>query len=375
VQPSSAWVVALPKIELHLHLEGAMRPSTVCDLTLDRTETGQVLLPGWEETYYTYTDFDGFMTQLTPRFPVYPSEYARIAAECFEDLAKQQVVYAEVSFDAPVREAGEVDRYWSIVEELEEERRKAESRWPIRLNLISGIQRRFGLDVAVLRVELAARARDRGIGIVGIDLHGHEGLYPGAVFAPAYDRARALGLGLRAHAGEADGVQSVWDAINLLGVRRIAHGIRALEDPALIERLQQGDVVLEICPTSNVRTGVVPDLASHPFRRLYELGVAVTVNSDDPLPFFTTIEREYRLLVDEFGFTLDELRAITLNAARAAFLSPEERETLVARIESAYRATARATGEVGADAGAAPERASGPHPFKEGQDMPALPGK
>jgi len=209
---------------MHLHLEGAMRPSTVCELTCDRTGIGQPLLPGWEETYYTFTDFDGFMQQLTPRFPTFAYEYARIAAECFEDLARQNVVYAEVSFDAPVRVVGEVGHYWPIVEALEEERQRAEHRWPIRINLISGIQRRFGVDVASYRVELAAQARDRGVGIVGIDLHGHEALYPGAAFAPAYDRARALGFGLRAHAGEADGGQSVWDAINILGVRRLAHG-------------------------------------------------------------------------------------------------------------------------------------------------------
>jgi adenosine deaminase len=338
ITDASAWVSRLPKIELHLHLEGAMRPGTVPQLSEERLGWTGPLDPGWEHTYYTYTDFSGFMSQLTPRFPVRPDEYARLARECFEDLAQLGVVYAEVSFDAPVRDAGDDSRFWPIVEALEEERRLAEARFPIRINWILGLMRTLPVEVAVYRTRLAIEARDRGIAVVGIDLHGDEQLAPPAPFAPAYRLGQEAGLGLRAHAGEASHPRSIWDAIEVLGATRIAHGVRAEEDPELLRRLQRGDITLEMCPTSNVRTAVVPTFEAHPFRRFYDMGIPVTVNSDDPLPFFTDIEREYRLLVDEFGLSRDDLHRITMNAVDVAFLPAPERAALRALVESAFSA-------------------------------------
>src|SRR5207244_386496 len=127
ITPVSEWVRSLPKIELHLHLEGAMRSETVRDLSRARLGWEGPLDSGWEHTYYTYTDFAGFMAQLTPRAPFRPDEYARIARECFEDLAALNVVYTEVSFEAPVYQVGDDTRFWPIVEALETERRLAES--------------------------------------------------------------------------------------------------------------------------------------------------------------------------------------------------------------------------------------------------------
>jgi adenosine deaminase len=336
VTEASAWVRQLPKIELHLHLEGAIRPSTMRELSVERLGWSGPLPEGWEHTYYTYTDFSSFMAQLTPRFPGRPDEYARIARECFEDLARLGVVYAEVSVDAPTREVGDDSRFWPIVEALEQERRLAEARFPIRINWILALMRTLPVEVALWRTRLAIEARDRGIAVVAIDLHGDEQNAPPAPFAPAYRLAADAGLSLRAHAGEASDPRSIWDAIEVLGATRIAHGVRAIEDPALLARLRRGDVTLEICPTSNVRTAVVPDLRAHPIRRLYELGVPVAVGSDDPLPFFTDIERENRLLVDELGFSRSDLQRITLNAAETAFLPESERATLRTLIEGAY---------------------------------------
>lgn len=318
-----------------------MRPDTVCELSYDRAPGLAQLLPGWQHGYYTYRDFAGFMAQLTPRLPWFPEEYARIAAECFEDLVRMNVVYAEVSFNAPVGPDGDDRRFWPIVEALEGTRRRAEERWPIRVNLIVGLQRERSVDDAVFRVRLAGLARDRGVAIVGIDLHGDEEHFPPAPFAPAFSLARDLALGRRAHAGEATGPESVRDAIEFLGVQRIAHGVRAVESPSLVARLRRGDVTLDLCPTSNVRTGAIADLRSHPLPLLHGLGIPITVSSDDPLPFFTDIEREYRLLVDELGISCDDLRAITVNAAGAAFLPEEDRRVLTALIDGAYRTAER----------------------------------
>lgn len=315
-----------------------MRPGTVRELSRNRPGFNGALDDGWESSYYTFTDFAGFMAQLTPRAPWEPAEWARVAREVFEDQARLNVVYLEPSFDMPVREVGDDSRFWPIMDVLEEERRRAEALYDIRINYIAGIMRSFPPEVGLYRVELAAEARDRGYGIAGIDLHGDEMVGSVQAFVPAYRLAEDRGLGLRAHAGEALGPESVWNAMRYLGTRRIAHGVRSIEDPALIERLRRGDVTLEICPTSNVRTAVVRSIEEHPIRWLYDLSIPVTVSSDDPLPFFTDIEREYRLLVEILGFDLDDLRQINLYALNAAFLSDDERARFVARVNTAYDA-------------------------------------
>jgi adenosine deaminase len=347
VTERSEWVRALPKIEIHLHLEGAMRPDTVPHLSLERLGSSGPLETGWEQEYYTFTDFAGFMAQLTPRFPGTPAEYARLARECFEDLVAQHVVYAEISFDFPVRAVDDDRRFGPILDALEQARREAEAVWPIRLNYIAGIQRNQPLEVALMRVRLAAEARERGMALVGIDLHGDEEQYTGAHLAPAFQLGRELGFGLRAHAGEARGPDSVWEAINDLEVRRIAHGTRSVEDPSLIDRLKVGDISLDMCPTSNVRTNAVPNLASHPFRRLYEQGIPVTVNSDDPLPFFTNLERECRLLVDEYHFTRQEMWDLMRTALRCSFMPADERQDIASIIDAAYSSPQPLTGAVG----------------------------
>jgi adenosine deaminase len=329
-------VCALPKIELHLHLEGAIRPETVRELSLERLGWSGPLPHGWEQRYYTYTDFPGFLAQLTPRFPGSPEEYERIALECAEDLAAQEVVYAEISFDVPLRSLEDTARCAPILAALDAARREAEHRWPITIRYIAGLMRTLPLEVALARVQAVIAAREAGLGIVGIDLHGDETAAPPAPFAPAFQLAAAAGLGLRAHAGEARGPESIWGAIEQLGASRIGHGVRAVEDPSLLTRLEQGDILLELCPTSNVRTAIVADLEHHPIRELYERGIPVTVSSDDPLPFFTSIEREYRLLVEQFGFNREDLKRMTLGAATKAFLTLAERAALRAVVLEGY---------------------------------------
>lgn len=326
----------LPKVELHLHLEGAIRPETVRELSLERLGWSGPLPRGWEQRYYTYTDFASFMAQLTPRFPGTPEEYYRIALECAEDLAAQAVCYTELSFDVPVRSLEDTQRAGPILEALEAARREAERRWPITIRYIAALMRTLPLEVGLERVRQVLAAREAGMGIVGIDLHGDESTAPPAPFAPAFQLAAAAGLGLRAHAGEATGPESIWGAIDALHATRIGHGVRAVEDERLLERLERGDILLELCPTSNVRTAIVPSLAAHPIRILYERGIPVSVSSDDPLPFFTTIEREYRLLVEQFGFSRADLKRMTLGALDASFLPAATRLAVQEVVLDAY---------------------------------------
>src|SRR5947209_1064087 len=223
----SAWVQALPKLEHPLHREGAIRSQTVRQLSLERLGGIGPLPRSWEQQYYTYTDFASFLAQLTPRFPGTPEEYYRIALECAEDLAAQEVVYTEISFDVPLRSLEDTTRCYPSMEALEAARREAQGRWPIQIRYIAGLMRTLPLEVALARVQAVIAARERGMGIVGIDLHGDETAAPPEAFAPAFQLAQAAGLGRRAHAGEARGPESIWGAIETLGASRIGHGVRA----------------------------------------------------------------------------------------------------------------------------------------------------
>jgi adenosine deaminase len=176
--------------------------------------------------------------------------------------------------------------------------------------------RQLGADHALLVAELAAeRVRD---GVVGFGIGGDEGRETAQSFAPAFDFAQRRGLHLVPHAGETTSAQSVWDALRL-GAERIGHGIRSVDDPVLMRHLRDHDIPLEICLTSNVCTGAVMAMEHHPIRRIFDAGVPITLNSDDPGLFQTTLTREYEIAARQFGFSEPELRAIAENGFRYAF--------------------------------------------------------
>jgi len=172
----------------------------------------------------------------------------------------------------------------------------------------------------------------QGQGICALGLAGTEAAHDKAALAPIFTYARDAGLPRAIHAGETMGPRSVWDALTLLHANRIGHGVRAIEDAALVAHLAATQTPLEVCPTSNVCLGVVPSLAAHPIHRLRDAGVYVTVNTDDPPLFGVTLTDEYRALADVHGFTPDDLRVLTVNAARAAFLLPTEKVALLAEV-------------------------------------------
>jgi len=180
-------------------------------------------------------------------------------------------------------------------------------------------------------------ARDRGAAVVGVDLHGDEQMFPSPQpFVAAFRLAAQAGLGRRAHTGEGAGAPSVWDCLRQLDVQRIAHGVRAVEDPALVTHLVQTGVVLDICPTSNVRTGLAPSVAAHPIRALHEAGVRITVSSDDPLLFATTVTEELAHLHRDLGFSLRDLGRFMVTAAAHSFQPASVRATLIRTIQDAW---------------------------------------
>jgi adenosine deaminase len=337
-----------PKVELHLHLEATLRLATVSEMARRHDPSSRFARPGWHVGYFTFRDLNGFVEQFRPvhRSCVRDAEdLERLAREGFEDLAAQQVRYVEVRWSA--RPPGH-PLYLPLSDALaavERARRATEAQSPLKVGLILAINRAPGLGGhidaragAVRLVEEALRARDAGIGLVGIDLHGDEQSYPAVEpFAEAFSLAGRAGLGLRAHAGEGAGAASVRAALDVLGVQRIGHGVRAIEDAALVADLAERRIPLDLCPTSNVRTGTVPSPAALPIRELLAAGIPVSIGSDDPLVFETSVTSELALLQVAHGFTLAELGGLTQHAVAASFLPPADRATLSREIAAGWR--------------------------------------
>jgi adenosine deaminase len=334
----------LPKVELHQHLEGSVRVETVSEVAAWHEPGSPFSRPGWHESHWTFTDLSGFAAQMAPVWRAAvrgPEGYYRVACECFEDLAAQNVVYAEPSITWPRG----TDEDAAVLAVLEQARREAEARWPLRIGLIAGIRRTLRTPTGhpvpppLEVVERVLRARDQGAGIVGIDLHGDEQISQDlAPFVEAYALAARGGLGLRAHAGEGAGAYVVRETVERLGVQRVGHGVRAIEDRALVAEIARRGVALDVCPTSNVAIGCAPSIEGHPIRAFMAAGVPVTVSSDDPLVFNTTVTAELALLRHQLGFSLAELGDLTRNAARHAFLPEEGRAQLLATINAAWPA-------------------------------------
>jgi len=229
----------------------------------------------------------------------------------FERLQSEGVTYAEVILSVGVVLWKEQDLdaiYKALAREA--------ARTPVTVRWIFDAIRQFGAETAKPVFDLAAERV--GDGVVAIGLGGDEQRGPAGLFGDLFREARDRGLRLTCHAGETAGPRSVWEALQI-GSERIGHGIRSIEDPALVAHLAAKQIPLEVCITSNLRTGAVASLAEHPVRRLYDAGVPIILNSDDPALFGCTLTSEYELATCEFGFTEDELDGLTRNAFRYAF--------------------------------------------------------
>ncbi len=291
---------------MHLHLDGSVEPETL--LEIDPALTREEIA---ERT--SYADFAGFLKSFVwanQRLRT-PDHYARVARRLFERLESEGVTYAEVILSVGVVLWKEQD-LGAIYKALAREA----ARTPVTVRWIFDAIRQFGAETAKPVFDLAAERV--GEGVVAIGLGGDEQRGPAGLFGDLFREARDRGLRLTCHAGETAGPRSVWEALEI-GSERIGHGIRSVEDPALVAHLAAKQIPLEVCITSNLRTGAVPSLAAHPVRRLYDAGVPITLNSDDPALFGCTLTSEYELAAREFGFTEDELEGLTRNAFRYAF--------------------------------------------------------
>ena len=327
--PEPDWFEAIPKVELHVHLEGAIPLPALFEL-VRKYDSGAAGSLADLEARFCYRDFphfietwvwkNGFLREL--------DDFAFIAEAVARDLRGQHVLYVE-AFCSPPDFAARGLPVGGIVKAI---RRGLDQVPGIVVNLVADLVRDFGPERAGRTLD--ALAEVKGAGVIGIGIGGSEHEFPPAPFAEVFERARELGFRTSAHAGEAAGPSSVRDALEALHVDRIGHGTRAAEDPALVEVLAARQVPVEMCPISNVRTGVVPDLAAHPIRAFFERGLLVTVNTDDPAMFATSLDHEYRELARVHGFTGADICRLVENAAHASWLSDGAKAELLARLQA-----------------------------------------
>jgi aminodeoxyfutalosine deaminase len=317
----STFIRTLPKAELHLHLEGSIEPSTLLELRQRHNMPGAT--PTEVAELYNYKDFAGFLSafkDVTGHLRT-PEDYELITYRLMERLKAQNILHAEVIVSVGVCLWRKQD-FPAIFEGLERGRQRGEKDFGISLLWIFDAIRQFGAEKAHPVLDLAIQFHDRNVIAFGIG--GDERAGPPEWFAAVYARAAEHGLHLTAHAGESAGPDSIWGALNLKA-ERIGHGLTAAQDPELIEELSERQIPIEICLTSNLRTGVCPDLAQHPVRRYFDQGLMLTLNSDDPAMFHASLVDEYALAQQTFAFTDEHLRELARNSFEASFLSPEKK--------------------------------------------------
>ncbi len=332
----AAYLHAAPKAELHVHLEGSIQPATLLKLA----RRNGVALPAQDvdglRQWFTYRDFDHFIEIYGAIIGCLKTaeDYELIAYEFGAEMARQHVRYAEVTFSPSSHSYMLGLSHETYFGGLTRGRERARADFGVEMRWVFDIVRStpdaaLRRDLADYTTRVAIASMDAGV--VALGLGGGEVGFPPEDFAPWFEDARKAGLHSTPHAGETVGPESVWGALRALGAERIGHGVRSIEDAALVEHLAQQQIPLEVCPTSNLRLGVYPSYAGHPLPRLYAAGVPLTINSDDPPLFNTTLNQEVALLAEPFRFDLATITTLLLNGVRHSFLLPEEKRALEAQ--------------------------------------------
>lgn len=318
------YISAAPKGELHVHLEGAIQPATALALA----KRNHISLPVENEEElrrgFCYRDFDHFLEnfRLITRCLRTQEDYEQIVYEFGAEMARQHVYYAEVTVTPSTHHLFGVPHHVYFTG-MQRGRARAQADFHVEINWIFNIVRKWNdatLTVPMADYVTSVAIEGKNDGVVALGLAGSEAGAPPEPFAPWFERARAAGLHSVPHAGELEGPASIWGAITALGAERIAHGVRAIEDPALVDYLAQRRIPLDITPTSNICLGIYPNYQAHPLPQLYRAGVVITVSSDDPPLFHTTLNDEISTLTHHFGLDISAIDEILLNSIRASFL-------------------------------------------------------
>lgn len=344
MNPAYESLKALPKAELHLHLEGSIRPATVVELA---AQHGVQVTEAEARAKYEYCDFLGFLEAFkwVTSFLRRPADYGLITERLADELISQNVIYAEVIFALGVM------RYWkqdpvANFEAMHHAAQRAEKRG-VTIRWIPDAAWQFGPAEALEVARTVAQLKDYGV--VAFGMGGDEMMYQYTEFRPAYEHARAAGLHLMAHAGEVGGPNKIREAIELLGAERIGHGIAAMHDASLMAMLAERRIPLENCPTSNVCTGAlalqlkqkIARVEEHPLPGFLSRGVSVVLSTDDPAMFHTTLHDEYALCA-KLGLSPREAAQLAESSFEHTFLPPNEKAALL----STFRARRAALGLV-----------------------------
>ncbi len=325
----------MPKVELHVHLEGSIRPETLLKLA----ERNNVTLPANSleaiREWYQFSDFDHFLKVYKAICNCLrtPDDFELIATEFLKHQSEQNIQYTEAicTFYTHHKHVPLDDQLAAI----NRARMKARKNLGVRMGGVADIGREMRpVEESFLIVDWAVQ--NMGNGIIALGLAGPEIANPPELYRATFERAQAAGLPSLPHAGETQGPQSIWGAINSLSAVRIGHGVRCLQDPALVEFLCENQIPLDVSPTSNVCLGVAPTLAEHPLPVLLEEGLYVTINSDDPPMFDTTLTDEYLQIAKTFGFDITQIKQFVINAVRASLLSLDDQRALEKSIRTEF---------------------------------------
>ena len=324
----------LPKIELHLHLEGAAPPAFIRGLAKEKhiDLSGIFTLEGG----YKFSDFWNFLKvyEAATETLQSPEDYHRLTLAVLEQSAASGVIYSETFLSPDFCGGRDVGAWREYLHAIREAADQAERQMGITLRGIITCIRHFGPDKA--RETARCAAETAGDWITGFGIAGDEKIGQPKDFLYAFDMAREAGLRITAHAGEWGGPESVRAALHDLNPERIGHGVRAIEDLALVDELAERGTVLEVCPGSNIALGIYPTWRQHPIHALRERGVKVTISTDDPPFFHTTMAREYELLAEAFDWDAAEFGKIARTALDAAFCDADTRARVLKQLEAGH---------------------------------------
>jgi aminodeoxyfutalosine deaminase len=330
----TSFIAGLPKVELHVHHVGSASPRIVAALAARHEgHTPVPVDPDALADYFAFRDFAHFVEiYLSVVDLIRDEEDVRILTfEIARELARQQVRYAELTV-TPYSHVRRGIPAPAFCEAIEDARRGAEAELGVALRWCFDIPGEAGLPAAEETLRIALEQRPDGL--ISFGLGGPEIGVPRPQFKPYFDKARAAGLRSVPHAGETTGPETVWDALRELGAERIGHGISAVRDPLLLAHLAEHRIGMEVCPTSNVRTRAVRSIEDHPLRTMVEAGLLVTINSDDPPMFGTTLDNEYAVAAHLLECGPDGLAALARNAVTASFLPAADKARLIAEIDA-----------------------------------------
>ena len=339
------FIQQMPKAEIHIHLEGAIQPKTVLELAKRHKKVDT--LPNDTEAglrhWFNFTDFPHFLkVYLTIQDLIRTADdFALIVYENGADMATQNIRYREITV-TPYTHTNYQDKGLSFDQllcGLEDGRTQAKADFGVEMRWVFDVPRNLSFvengryDPTPADTTLAYALEGKEAGVVGFGLGGNEVGAPPEPFAPAFAQAKANGLLSVPHAGETEGADSIWGSLNALQADRIGHGVRAIEDPSLLATLNVRQIPLEINPTSNACLKIYPSLAKHPFPLLDKRGLLVTVNSDDPPLFNTSLVQEYEVLAHEFGYDAAGLTRIARNAFTAAGVETAVKDKLLSEFD------------------------------------------